>query len=276
MATHQDEAHSPSHIAMTGHDFSPEDIQALLGGVLPEESLLQETHSGEGAATSTANTMVRTERKRKLEKQRRSDVNLQFGLLQDTLRLIETEEPEQVHGLPAYSPSNRVDLIARSVALLQNLHTSAKRRKVQIEDLERQLLIAKQAGEDTAAKLKESMMAPQAMGNNKVMMMVPMMIGGEQGAATMMQSWMPGFTMPPALGNTTEHTTATPASQSMNSAASQMQQQMMPYMMPPSAMMQGMQGWSMPSMPSGVNANEQKQASSDAAKPLGGNLAHCA
>jgi hypothetical protein len=239
----------------------------LLGGVLTEESL-HETHSGEATAGSS---MLRTERKRKLEKQRRSDVNGQFSLLQDTLRLIETEEPEQVHGLPAYSPSNRVDLIARSVALLQNLHTSAKRRKLQIEDLEKQLLTAKQAGEDTAAKLKEAMMAPQAMGNNKVMMMVPMMIGGDQGAAAMMQPWMPGFTMPPALSNTTEHTAT--ASQSTNSAASQMQAQMMPWMMPPSAMMQG---WTMPGMPSGANANEQKQASSDAAKPLGGNLAHCA
>jgi len=265
--------YSPSQVAMSGHDFTPEDIQALLGGVVPDSVSASDPDpvdsvftpsSGPPATDEDTRNQARIERKRKLEKQRRSDVNKQFSELQGALRRLESEDPEEVRGLPAYTPSNRVDLIARTVALLHHLHDNNKRRKAEIADLKQQLERSTQAGEETASKLKDAMMAPQVMGNNKVMMMVPMLIGGDSttGAAVpMMQPWMPGFNMG-ASGSRDGY--ADPAS-----TTSSQRPAVMPWM--PPAMPWVMQ----PSPSAGGTGTDGKHAAS-VKEPAQGNLAHCA
>jgi hypothetical protein len=125
----------------------------------------------------------RTERKRSREKQRRFDVNKQFNDLTACLRHVESEYDSselRAASLPAvFSASNRADLLARTVALLHALNDTNKRRKKEILDLKSQLDVSKQTGEDMAQKLKESIMAPQSVGGNKVMVMVPMMLGND-------------------------------------------------------------------------------------------------
>jgi hypothetical protein len=121
-------------------------------------------------------SVIRTERKRTREKQRRSDVNKQFQELTGLLRRLETEDPDEFSNLPPYSPANRVELMGRTVQLITVLYGRSKKRKLEIADLQQRLEAAQKAGEETAAKLKEAMMAPQNVGGNKVMMMVPMLI----------------------------------------------------------------------------------------------------
>jgi hypothetical protein len=102
---------------------------------------------------------ARSERKRSREKQRRSDVNHQFADLTALLNDIEAEEAEEDHTVArlAFSPSNRVDMIARTILHLERLRAVNKRRKREVDSLQVQLDQAKKAGEDTAAKLKEAM-----------------------------------------------------------------------------------------------------------------------
>jgi hypothetical protein len=143
---------------------------------------------------SDGKLLARTERKRSREKQRRSDVNKQFYDLTACLRQVESEydsEELRAASLPTvFSPSNRADLLARTVALLTALNNSNTRRKKEIADLKHQLDSSKQAGEEMAQKLKESLMAPQNMGGNKVMVMVPMMLGNDGTQHPMMQPTM--------------------------------------------------------------------------------------
>jgi hypothetical protein len=148
------------------------------GGEEPDEEDAEETGEGGGDedddedVTTTPHehhhkTMARSERKRSREKQRRCDVNRQFTDLTTVLKQIETEEAAEDHStssstwgvLPrvAFSASNRVELIARTITHLERLNASNKRRKKEIDSLQQQLDLAKKAGEDTAAKLKEVM-----------------------------------------------------------------------------------------------------------------------
>eukprot|EP00538_Stauroneis_constricta_P006826 CAMPEP_0119547148 /NCGR_PEP_ID=MMETSP1352-20130426/1356_1 /TAXON_ID=265584 /ORGANISM="Stauroneis constricta, Strain CCMP1120" /LENGTH=435 /DNA_ID=CAMNT_0007592005 /DNA_START=18 /DNA_END=1325 /DNA_ORIENTATION=- len=139
---------------------------------------------------SEAAAQARSERKRTREKQRRFDVNKQFN---DLTQLIKHIEAEEAHGdinrvRLTFSPTNRVDLISRTIAHLSRLHEANKRRKVEVDGLKQELDRAKKAGEDTAQKLKEAMFSQPA--GKQVMMMVPMMMPGDQmrsaghGAAT--------------------------------------------------------------------------------------------
>jgi len=246
--------------------MSPEDIQALLGGVLDDEHHHSHAATSEltpGAPTdpsSDPKALARSERKRSREKQRRSDVNRQFAELTTVLRKIETEQAEEFghEQLPSLSPSNRVDLIARTILLLNSLNKAVKRRKTECEQLTNDLEQAKRAGEETACKLKEQMMAPQSMGQNRVMMMVPMMIGGDQ-PMPMMQC-MPQQASFPATDNN---------SQSNTSAANAM-----PWIqMPPQTMPQA---WMMPTTEQASAPTNTTQKKKAPPKEVGGNLAHCA
>ena len=115
-----------------------------------------------------AKLQARSERKRSREKQRRSDVNKQFTDLTQLLQKIEAEDAsdeDKKNGSSSsrgltFNPSNRVDLIARTILLMERLHHSNKKRKKEISSLQQQLEEAKKAGEDTAARLKEAMLAP--------------------------------------------------------------------------------------------------------------------
>ena len=174
---------SPAHFGLAG-TFSAEDIQELLGAMsgeqhrLPEatspttsippvnednnDAAFQRSLAAKSEASSNgdeiddeAKAQARSERKRSREKQRRSDVNKQFADLTKTLREIENEEDNKSR-LP-FNPTNRVDLIARTIMHLERLRENNKKQKQEIESLQQQLDQAKKAGEDTAAKLKETM-----------------------------------------------------------------------------------------------------------------------
>ena len=142
-----------------------------------------------------AKAHARSERKRSREKQRRSDVNKQFNDLTQLLQKIDAEDAaaaaaeaaaaasntgEELGSCDAksssaaaasritFNPSNRVDLISRTILQLERLHEANKRRKSEIASLQQQLEVAKKAGEDTAAKLKEAMLAPPGQPMTKV------------------------------------------------------------------------------------------------------------
>ena len=191
---------SPTHMAMTGHDLSAEEIQDLLGVMggahdgdadndhhsaspLPSASGSVSAPASGTEISSEAKAQARTERKRSREKQRRVDVNNQFNQLSEVLRGLESKHSASLETRPPLAPSNRADLIARVVLLLQDLDKMVDKGTKEREDLQNELERSQKAGEETAAKLKESLMAPQNMGQNRVMMMVPMMIQGDQAAA---------------------------------------------------------------------------------------------
>jgi len=140
-----------------------------------------------GEPCEEAKAQARSERKRSREKQRRCDVNKQFANLTSVLQRIDSEEAAAARdeaekqiasttsssaavamGRLAINPSNRVDLIGRTIHLLEHLHAANKRRKLEIDRLQEELELAKKAGEDTAMKLKEAMLAPPGEPMNKV------------------------------------------------------------------------------------------------------------
>jgi hypothetical protein len=139
--------------------------------------------SNNNGTMNDTSALIRTERKRSREKQRRYDVNKQFADLTAAVRQIELETED--YRVPTmYSPNNRADLIARTVVLLQSLHKMNSKKNQAIVSLQEELQRTKLAGEETAAKLKESLMSPQNLGNNKVLMMVPMMMSSNDTTMT--------------------------------------------------------------------------------------------
>jgi translation initiation factor 2B subunit (eIF-2B alpha/beta/delta family) len=83
---------------------------------------------------------------------------MQFTDLTKLIWQLEAEEATDLEiARLAFSPTNRVNLIARTIVRLERLRNSNKRHKVEIDSLQQQLDQAKKAGEDTAAKLKEAM-----------------------------------------------------------------------------------------------------------------------
>ena len=203
---------------------------------------------GDGGHGNDEGVLLRTERKRSREKQRRHDVNQQFTELNQTVRQIELETEE--YRVPTYnSPNNRADMIARTVGLLKALHELHTKKQQEIQHLREELQRAQQAGEEAAAKLKEAMLQPQNLGNNKVLMMVPMMMSAAAGAAgneagshggtagptiNAAPHSVPPFT--PSTGVVVDPTTGLPNHNHMMMPWMQqmMAQQMMPMMMMPS------------------------------------------
>ena len=117
---------------------------------------------------------LRSERKRSREKQRRNDVNKQFAELTEVLKNIEREAQEVGRNDDAYGsvstmmaiaastgPTNRVDLIARTIVHLERLNRTAKKQRLDIAGLREQLERTKKAGEDMAEKLKDVMFNQQ-------------------------------------------------------------------------------------------------------------------
>jgi hypothetical protein len=165
---------SPAHFGLAG-TFTPEDINELLGAMggehQPKSDVAASIASSSGFEGNDAadlkeddgmddgfKVQARSERKRSREKQRRCDVNMQFTDLTKLIRQLEAEEATDLEKARlAFSPTNRVDLIARTIVHLERLRDSNKRHKVEVDSLQQQLDQAKKAGEDTAAKLKEAM-----------------------------------------------------------------------------------------------------------------------
>lgn len=255
---------SPAHLGSLSGALSPEDIQELLGGVLDDVPTEQHgeakhfhimepgTNMEHSVPLDDARAAARSERKRSREKQRRSDVNKQFATLTDLLRQIETSNTDlfaaPVWTDSSFSPTNRVELMARTIHVLQTLERAHKRQKTTTKDLEKQLEVAKKAGEEAAAKAKENMMAPMQAGQNQVVMMVPMLIGGGTaqgggvagvaGAAAAAPSAMSYMHMP----STSTGESVVPAVAAASAASAMPAAAAMPWMMPPAAMAP----WGMP------------------------------
>jgi len=140
---------------------------------------------------------ARSERKRSREKQRRANVNQQFADLSALLRKIELvgdSNQGQKSSLP--STNNRVDLIARTIQVMDRLHQENKGKTAEIDSLKKSVEESKKIAEDTAARLKEATLYhPSA--KQQVMMMVPMMVSSDGTTQTpgtampMAQSFMP-------------------------------------------------------------------------------------
>jgi len=149
------------------------------------------SNNQQAAIPEDTRAQARSERKRSREKQRRNDVNKQFAELTEVLKRIEAEEssgntaataapaasaaaaegstdsttsdsaslvapPSVAAVLPPFSsPSNRVELIARTIAHLERLHALNMHHKSRVATLSKELQEAKKAGEETAQKVKE-------------------------------------------------------------------------------------------------------------------------
>ena len=104
--------------------------------------------------------------------------------------------------LPPFSATNRVDLIARTIAHLERLARVTNKQRSDINSLEEQLTVSKKAGEDTASKLKQATTVQMNMANPMMMnngsMMSPMMManGGNGNNGSMM---MPNNCIPPPV-----------------------------------------------------------------------------
>ena len=182
----------------TGITYGQDDRDTSSGAGFSADNNCNDTNNCVG---EDAKAHARSERKRSREKQRRSDVNKQFTDLTQLLQKIDAEDAAAAAAEAAaatsntneelgscdvksssvassattvaasritFNPSNRVDLIGRTILQLERLHEANKRRKNEIASLQQQLDVAKKAGEDTAAKLKEAMLAPPGQPMTKV------------------------------------------------------------------------------------------------------------
>mmetsp|Transcript_20360 Transcript_20360/g.29442 ORF Transcript_20360/g.29442 Transcript_20360/m.29442 type:complete len:318 (-) Transcript_20360:1087-2040(-) len=183
--------------------FSEEEIHEILSGINNDNNTVatNQTHAAadEGVAasgivvsTSSDNihpevkAAARSERKRSREKQRRSDVNKHFADLTALLRKIESEGEDGTTRLRQTTtpPTNRVDLLNRTISVLETVHRENKAKKVEITDLKRKLDEANKMAEDTAARLKEATLYQHPAMQKQVMMMVPMMMPQSDGMQT--------------------------------------------------------------------------------------------
>ena len=123
------------------------------------QSKLQRQGSSLSATSSTAPTIsdstrsqARIERKRSREKERRNEVNKQMQELTDVLKRIEDEENaiaaarssrsgngKTPRPFPSFSPTNRVELIGRTVAHLERLWDLSKQQEAEIKELKQKL-----------------------------------------------------------------------------------------------------------------------------------------
>jgi len=154
---------------------------------------------------------IRSERKRTREKQRRSDVNSQFASLTELLKRVEgydldsdvsddddeTETKKRKISSVAVinvTPSNRVDLIARTIAVMDRLHQVNRTLRRNVKGLRKTLHKVKLGSDGDDLKkpgtMNSGMMGSGMMGQNGqypgMMMMMP--AGGMQQMGMMGQS----------------------------------------------------------------------------------------
>lgn len=289
------------------HNFTEEDLNDILGVSLMEDPRTITTEETPGSSNSAqededdldgisadAKAQARSERKRSREKQRRSDVNKQFADLTQLLRRIESEEEGRtLVPIPSAAATNRVDLIARTITIMERTHELSKKRKAENANLQKQLDDALKMAEDTAARLKEATLYQQPGPQKQVMMMVPMMVnpdamGGVQPGAT--ATAYPHAMMPQIMS----HPYMVPQMTSHQPSAASAHHMMMPQMMyipqqqsqaPPhftSTVLPGPQQQHHGQHQQIQQQQVQQQQSDEQPKPgqqqneQGGNLAHCA
>ncbi len=224
---HGNRSSSPMHLG-SSNPFTADELQELMGLIpgdqpnleaddnLQQQQQQQQQHALVQPAVARSSKEIddstkhqaRSERKRSREKQRRTDVNKQFGELTEVLKRIESEEQQWLQQqqqqqqtgeaaapamvLPPFSPTNRVDLIARTIAHLERLSHVTKKQVQEIQNLEERLKSASKAGEDMAQKLKDAVFQQQGgmmamngmMGNGMVNPWSPMQMAMSGPTAT--------------------------------------------------------------------------------------------
>lgn len=168
------ETHSSPSLMAYPSTFSEEEIHDILGAMNSHHDCSHEEHgthndgshhdSIDGTGISAdSRAQARSERKRSREKQRREDVNKYFGDLTQLLRKVEADDDDGSKWIPipTVGPTNRVDLISRTIVVLERVHKVSMQRKQEIEDLNKQLEDMKKIAEDTTARLKEATMYQQ-------------------------------------------------------------------------------------------------------------------
>ena len=145
---------------------------------------------------------LRSERKRSREKQRRSDVNTQFADLTALLKKIEAENEDGENRIELSTASssnmNRVDLIGKTIAILNRIHNENRKRKRTIDELQDELKETKKRADEATEKLQqqEKSSSSQDVKSDHVMMMVPMMVRPDGTAqAPFMPQTMPFYPM---------------------------------------------------------------------------------
>jgi len=136
--------------------------------------------------TAAEKARSRSERKRSREKQRRSDVNTQFAELTTLLKKIEAEDVQNDETRKAFitelstassNNMNRVDLIGKTISVLNRIHNENRKRKRTIDELNEELKATKKHAEEATSKLQQQQSNPSGdKASNPMMMMVPMMI----------------------------------------------------------------------------------------------------
>jgi len=149
---------------------------------------------------------IRSERKRSREKQRRSDVNTQFADLTALLKKVEAEDVQSDENRKAFvkelstassNNMNRVDLIGKTITVLNRVHNENLKRKRTIDELNEELKVTKKRAEEATSELQQKHSnSSGGEQSNPMMMMVPMMMrpdGTPQ--APFMPQTMPFYSM---------------------------------------------------------------------------------
>jgi hypothetical protein len=127
----------------------------------------------EGGTSGDKKAQIRSERKRTREKQRRSDVNLQFAALTDILKRVEDYDmdsdvsDDEDDGetkkrkiksvvMVIVPPSNRVDLIARTVAIMERLHKVNRSLRQNVKQLRKTVKKCSMTFSDDGDDLKKT------------------------------------------------------------------------------------------------------------------------
>jgi len=139
----------------------------------------------------------RVARKREMEKKRRVDINHQFGVLQETMKKIESECGGLLHH--NYSPNNRIELLTRTIALVQRLYEENREKKAKIKTITNDLDASRKSTEQIAAELKEKV---HTTSTNQAMVMVPMMMNQQSMQPAQLGMGSPGDS---GLSNPTSH-----------------------------------------------------------------------
>jgi hypothetical protein len=164
---------------------------------------------------------IRSERKRNREKQRRSDVNNQFAALTDLLQSVEgydldsdvSDDEDECEpkkrkinsvGMVNVAPANRVDLIARTIAVMDRLHKVNRSLRQNVKDLRKNL--KKCNGGAAATNSTSAMPGMMTNGMNMamngqmqgMMMMMPQQMASTDGQQQPMMMMVP-MMMPNAM-----------------------------------------------------------------------------
>ena len=161
--------------------------------------------TSKNAISAEAKAQARSERKRTREKQRRLDVNSQITDLTTLLLKVEGDE-EGDGGVPkgqsSNIPSNRVDLISRTIAVLSRIHNENKKRgrevlelKAKIEEMKKRQEAAENEARNSARALAQQQMNvkpnEQKQQQQPVFMMVPMMVSPDSLPNATQSGFMP-------------------------------------------------------------------------------------